>query len=466
MRLKNAEMLAISSANTTKEVVQIAERIQLNQIDPAALLSAKKIMRDGLGVLILGLQHETIDLLKKYFAQNETVQGVQLLGGSLKLSKTDAAFIYGCAIHSMDFEPMFLPPTHAVSPVLAPLIALAQSGEGSGELFLKAFVAGIQLEADLRKAAEASDVIAAQKENHFPFDRHGFHPPGTVGPMGSAMASSILLEMNNEKKEMAIGHAASRSSGLSVNIGTMTKATHCGAAARSGLESAFLVNNGLTASNNGIEGPSGWAHVFGGEEFNFNQIITGMQQLDCFTSPGFAFKKWPAHTAMQIAIDAGLQHYSEGIIPKEITIITPVFKYCNRPFPKDSDEARFSFQYNVAVAILDGRIDDDSFSESKLRSKAVQHILFRTNLKMSRDIPADFGKMSVIIKTNDGRRSISDSWSGHWKRPATEEQLLNKFIRCTQQKWSKNEAIKVSKFIMNIEHGDNYQELISLLNNL
>ncbi len=466
MRLKNAEMLAISSANTTKEVVQIAERIQLNQIDPAALLSAKKIMRDGLGVLILGLQHETIDLLKKYFAQNETVQGVQLLGGSLKLSKTDAAFIYGCAIHSMDFEPMFLPPTHAVSPVLAPLIALAQSGEGSGELFLKAFVAGIQLEADLRKAAVASDVIAAQKENHFPFDRHGFHPPGTVGPMGSAMASSILLEMNNEKKEMAIGHAASRSSGLSVNIGTMTKATHCGAAARSGLESAFLVNNGLTASNNGIEGPSGWAHVFGGEEFNFNQIITGMQQLDCFTSPGFAFKKWPAHTAMQIAIDAGLQHYSEGIIPKEITIITPVFKYCNRPFPKDSDEARFSFQYNVAVAILDGRIDDDSFSESKLRSKEVQHILFRTNLKMSRDIPADFGKMSVIIKTNDGRRSISDSWSGHWKRPATEEQILNKFIRCTQQKWSKNEAIKASKFIMNIEHGDNYQELISLLNNL
>ena len=466
MRLKNAEMLAISSANTTKEVVQIAERIQLNQIDPAALLSAKKIMRDGLGVLILGLQHETIDLLKKYFAQNETVQGVQLLGGSLKLSKTDAAFIYGCAIHSMDFEPMFLPPTHAVSPVLAPLIALAQSGEVSGELFLKAFVAGIQLEADLRKAAVASDVIAAQKENHFPFDRHGFHPPGTVGPMGSAMASSILLEMNNEKKEMAIGHAASRSSGLSVNIGTMTKATHCGAAARSGLESAFLVNNGLTASNNGIEGPSGWAHVFGGEEFNFNQIITGMQQLDCFTSPGFAFKKWPAHTAMQIAIDAGLQHYSEGIIPKEITIITPVFKYCNRPFPKDSDEARFSFQYNVAVAILDGRIDDDSFSESKLRSKEVQHILFRTNLKMSRDIPADFGKMSVIIKTNDGRRSISDSWSGHWKRPATEEQILNKFIRCTQQKWSKNEAIKASKFIMNIEHGDNYQELISLLNNL
>ena len=265
---------------------------------------------------------------------------------------------------------------------------------------------------------------------------------------------------------MAIGHAASRSSGLSVNIGTMTKATHCGAAARSGLESAFLVNNGLTASNNGIEGPSGWAHVFGGEEFNFNQIITGMQQLDCFTSPGFAFKKWPAHTAMQIAIDAGLQHYSEGIIPKEITIITPVFKYCNRPFPKDSDEARFSFQYNVAVAILDGRIDDDSFSESKLRSKEVQHILFRTNLKMSRDIPADFGKMSVIIKTNDGRRSISDSWSGHWKRPATEEQILNKFIRCTQQKWSKNEAIKASKFIMNIEHGDNYQELISLLNNL
>ncbi|MBT6029321.1 MAG: hypothetical protein HOH13_03380 [Crocinitomicaceae bacterium] len=466
MRLKNAEMLAISSVNTTKEVVQLAEKIQLNQIDPAALLNAKKILRDGLGVLILGLQHETIDLLKKYFGENETVLGVQLLSGSIKLSKTDAAFIYGCAIHSMDFEPMFLPPTHAVSPVLAPLIALAQSGVGSGELFLKAFLAGIQLEADLRKAAAASDVVAAQKENHFPFDRRGFHPPGTVGPLGSAMASSILLEMNNEQKEMAIGHASSRSSGISVNIGTMTKATHCGAAARSGLESAFLINKGLTACNNGIEGPSGWANVFGGEEFNFNQLITGMQQLDCFTNPGFAFKKWPAHTAMQIAIDAGLKHYSEGIIPKEITLTTPVFKYCNRPFPKDSDEARFSFQYNVAVAVLDGRVDDDSYSETKLRSKEVQHVLFSINLKMNRDIPRDFGKMRVIIETNDGRRSTSDSWPGHWKRPATEEQLLNKFVSCTKQKWSETEAIKVSKLIMNIEQGKNYRELIALLNNL
>jgi len=452
--------------HTTQKIIESAFKADLDKIDSNTLIRAKQLIRDGFGVMLLGLEHQTIKILVDYFKDIQTREGVDILKYGIKGSTANASYIYGCATHSMDFEPMFLPPTHVVSPVLSPLIALIQEGKGNGELLLKAFIVGIQLEADLRKGARSSDEQAAKKEHHFPFDKHGFHPPGTVGPLGSALSSSIMLGLDVDKTRMAIGHAASRSSGISGNIGTMTKSTHCGNAARSGLESAFLIEKGLTASRDIIECQSGWANVFAGSAFDMNSLQLGMEKLNCFTSPGFAFKKWPAHTAMQVAIDAALKLNYSGSAMDRIDIKAPVFKYCDRPFPNDSDEARFSFQYNVALAILDGEINNESYTSDKLNSQEVQTFLQKTLLTMDKSIPRDFGEMSIEISTSDGQKSKSDSWPGHWKNPASEEELLGKFINCTQDFWNKDKAIEISDMIMNIEQGDNFERLRRTLNDL
>ena len=447
----------------TRDIVNLAHQISIQEIDQTSLIKVKHLIRDGLGVLLLGIDHETIAILKSHFKENETISGVKLIGEKFNTSSPDASFIYGCAIHCMDFEPMFLPPTHVLSPVLSPLIALSQSGYGNSELFLKSFIAGIQFEADLRKAAYVSDKQAATNENHFPFERNGFHPPGTVGPLGSALASSIMLRLDAESTKMAIGMAASRSCGISANIGTQAKSTHCGTAARSGLESALLVRKGISASNNVIESQSGWAQIFGGKDFNYEQLKAGMKNLDCFTNPGFGFKKWPSHTAMQIAISAGLKLYSAGKMPENIIIHSPVFKYCDRPFPRDTDEARFSFQYNVIIAMIDGFVDNNSYTEKKLRSKEVQNALNTTKLYLDKSIPKDFGQMHILIKTSSGQEVMSSSWPGHWATPMSEKQLFEKFAQCTEKYWSLSEAKEVSDLIMNIEDEENYKQFTKML---
>jgi len=451
---------------TTQKLIESAFKVDLDKIDPTTLIKAKQLFRDGFGVMLLGLEHQTIKILVDYFKDVQTREGVAILKHSIMGSSSNAAYIYGCATHSMDFEPMFLPPTHAVSPVLSPLIALIQEGKGNADLLLKAFIVGIQFEADLRKGARSSDEQAAKKEHHFPFDKHGFHPPGTVGPLGSALASSIMIGLDFDKTSMAIGHAASRSSGISGNIGTMTKSTHCGNAARSGLESALLIDKGLTASMDIIECQSGWANIFAGPNFDLNSLNFGMEKLNCFTSPGFAFKKWPTHTAMQVAIDAALKLNSTDNVPDRIDIKAPLFKYCDRPYPKDSDEARFSFQYNVALAILDGEINNSSYSNEKIQSNEVQSLLQKTHLTMDKSIPRDFGKMSVEIVINSEQKSWSDSWPGHWKTPASEEELLKKFASCTQNYWNQKKAFEISNMLMNLENENNFERLRSMLNDL
>lgn len=452
--------------DTTMSTVKLAKEIDLNTLSKDKLVVAKQLIRDGIGVLLLGMEHETSHTLNAYFKQQETLRGIRVLNNDFRISPTDASFIYGCAIHSMDFEPMFLPPTHAVSPILSPLVALSQNDIGSGNLFLKSFIAAIQFEADLRKGAYNSDVIAANKENHFPFERSGFHPPGTVGPLGSALASSLFMGLTDEETSMAIGMSASRSSGISGNIGTQTKSTHCGSAARSGLESALLVKSGISASTEIIESQSGWGQIFGGEYFNYDQMTEGMKNVDCFTSPGFGFKKWPAHTAMQVAISTGLKLHSHSKNLERLKIQAPVFKYCDRPFPRDTDEARFSFQYNSVIAILDGYVDNNSYTEEKLNSEKVQNLLQNTELIFDSKIPKDFGKMHVIIETNEGRKAIGDRWPGHWKSPMSEDELLDKFVGCTSKYWSKSKALKVSELIMNIEVQNNFKSLFRELDQL
>lgn len=454
------EKNSIIKKDATKKLVELSYAIKIDEIEEETLIKVTTILSDGIGVLLHGIDHHTVQIIARYLNQHEPKNGIKVIGHNLNATLPDAAFIYGCAIHSNDFEPMFLPPTHAVSPILAPLIAIAQEKKISGKTFTKAFIAGIQFEAGLREGARLSDSTAANQKKHFPFDKHGFHPPGTVGPLGSALASSIALGLSKDECMMAIGYAASRSSGISGNIGTMTKATHSGNAARSGLEAALLISNGLTASKQILETGSGWTDVFGDNNFNFDTLIYGMKNLTCFTFPGFAIKKWPAHTAMQVAINGALQLHKAKHESGSIQIKVPVFKYCNRPFPKDTDEARFSFQYNVALSLIDGKINDDSYSEEKLNSACVQEYLNRIELVFDQDIPRDFGNMFVIVSLDSGESNKSESWPGHWKTPMSAKEKSDKFNSCCSHFWNIENAKHYDHLIHNIFEGDNLNLLI------
>jgi 2-methylcitrate dehydratase PrpD len=155
---------------------------------------------------------------------------------------------------------------------------------------------------------------------------------------------------------------------------------------------------------------------------------------------GFAFKRWPAHTAMQIAISAALPLHRAGHIPGEVRIAAPPLRYCDRPSPRDSDDARFSFQLNVAQALLDGSVDQESFTDARLARPALQALLRRTRLDWDMDIPTDFTAMEVRVHLDDGRSSRADRWPGHWKSPASDAALLAKFLECAAARYEAKDA--------------------------
>lgn len=202
-------------------------------------------------------------------------------------------------------------------------------------------------------------------------------------------------------------------------------------AARSGVESALLAGRGFTGSKCVLESPSGWIQVFGGGLIDQDRVLAEMLEPRCLEQPGFAFKRWPAHSAMQVAIAAALPLHEPGRIPAgRVAITAPALPYCDRPRPQDADAARFSFQLNVAHALLDGEVSMDSYGAARLARSELQELLGRVELTLCPSIPRDFSRTEVRIELEDGRRSSSDRWPGHWKSPATDTQLRDKFLDC------------------------------------
>ena len=419
----------------TAGVVRAASRLRWSSLSAGQRDAVERLLVDGCGVMLAGQPHPPTCALVEHVRELGCAPAVSLPSFGLATAPQEAALLVGAATHALDFEPMFSPPTHAVSPVLGAVLALAKAAPAprcSGEQALEAFAAGVTLQAALRLAStDHGEATPSQGVRHFPFHADGFHLPGILGVLGSALSAAMLLGLDEQPTARALGIAASRAAGIAANIGTMSKALHSGNAARAGVESALLAARGFTGSERVLEAPSGWIQVFGGAGFDQDRALAEMEHPRCLEQPGFAFKRWPAPSAMQVAIAAALPLHEAGRVPSgKIAVAAPQLPYCDRPWPEDGDAARFSFQLSVALALLDGEVTMGSYEDAQLGRASLRELLGRIELTMSPSIPRDFSRTEVRVELADGRCSVADRWPGHWKSPATPTELREKFLEC------------------------------------
>ena len=82
---------------------------------------------------------------------------------------------------------------------------------------------------------------------------------------GATAACGGLLGLSVEQTARALALAATFSSGLKANFGTMTKPLHVGQAARNGLYAVLLASEDFTSSTDALEHRAGFLRVFNGE---------------------------------------------------------------------------------------------------------------------------------------------------------------------------------------------------------
>lgn len=381
-------------------------------LPPETVAAAQPLVADGIAVALAGSGETGPRLLAGHLREMGGAPVASALGMGFRTSLVQATALNGTSMHVLDYEPMWSPANHAVSTTLPAVLALAEARQASGRELLTALV----------KGCEMQGLIRAASGQYLP--RHiRFHPPGVVGVMGAAAAAGHLLGLDGEALQRALGIAASRAGSLISNVGTMTKATHCGHAAAMGLEAALLAERGFTANPAILDEGGAYSEVFFGLVFPAD-VLLGSHPPYRVVEPGYAIKLFPSQYATHFGITAGLALHGrmgQAERVRRVTLVTPVMPYVDRPKPKDGLDGKFSLQYTAVSALLDGQVTVETFSDDKRFRPAVERLLECTTLEQSEEIGATFETMHVelTVALEDGTvlTERCDKPRGAWGGP-------------------------------------------------
>ena len=382
------------SKNLTALLSDYIHKQTYTKLSDPDIEKAKLCFLDWVAVTLAGSQEPISDI---NFRLIESLGGraqATLIGRDLKSNLLFAALMNATSAHALDYDDVHLDSSgHPSAPVIPAILALAEWKGLSGKDFINAFVVGVHV---------FFSIGAGNMPLHY---QEGWHNTGTVGHIAAAAASARLLNLNKVKIANAIGAAATQSAGLQTVFGTMGKPFNAGKAAMDGLLAALLAEGNFTGSDDPLGGKNGFFAVYSSKSdpAAMEKALLGKNFLK-----GVTFKRYPSCFASHTATDCMLSLKSQyDIDPENILEIEGVV------YPKCLDiaalaepitglEGKFSVQFCLALALAEGRLEPNSFSDAKVNHSLLKPIM--NKIKLTGDPAYSEGRASkVIIKFQNGK---------------------------------------------------------------
>ena len=443
---------------------QIAERIvsfDLKAITPQAIMLSRTAIIDTLGVTLAGaIEPCTTNLLRTPGVAS--APGIcTIFGTSQKTSALDATFINGTASHALDYDDFSQPMGgHQSAPLVAPLMAVAEERGASGLQLIQSYVVGIETEIRLARAV-----------NFYHYDK-GWHPTATLGVFGAAAAAGHLLGLSAKKQAIALAIAASFASGIKANFGTMVKPLHVGQSARNGLLAALMADAGYDANPEALEHHQGFFNAFNGKgNYDAKLIFENWANPLEVLSPSMGLKQFACCGSTHPAVTMALQlRQEETFSPQDIEKVDILphrrrLPHTNNPDPQTPLAAKFSVQYAVARALVNGAVRLDDFEGEAHFDSNVREIMAKTTAMPHPDMPDDspdqFGA-EVIVALKDGRtvaRRINSLVGRGGDYPLTSDELWEKFNDCAKRVLPANEIPALFAKLESLEKIKNIRDL-------
>ena len=449
----------MNKTTLTRTLVENFRALDYASLPPEAIEISKQVMLDGLAVTVAGAA-EPLGIGRittAYVRDTGGAPQATVIGGGFKAAMPDAAYANGTMGHALDFDNTWFPLNHPTSPTLPAILAIAEYHRLPGKTIIEAIVTAFEVQARLRLAATGL--------------RPGlrFHKPGTTGTFGATAAASRLLDLNEEQTLMALGLAGSRASSISLNTGSMTKSSHSGHGARMGVECALLARMGWTASAD-VFGRKGFFDTFMPGDAEPELLIRDFARPLRMVHPGVGFKKHPCNYQTHRAIDAALALRREfGIQPAHIDRVQIVFSdfhHLNRPQPRSGLDGKQSVQYTTAIALLDGEVTVDSFTNERRYAPDVVDMLAKISFFPDPSIDPEFDVTHNIVNIwlKDGRQVTKrvDHISGWVGYPLSREERIAKFFACTRRLLNGKSANRMLHLVERLETLSDVTELMDI----
>ncbi|HZY95026.1 MAG TPA: MmgE/PrpD family protein [Candidatus Bathyarchaeia archaeon] len=423
----------------------------------------KKRIVDSLGCAIGAHDAEPVKISRKVAEAVTAKHGSTLFGTRKKTSSILAGFVNGIMVRYFDYNDTYLSkePAHP-SDNIGPCFSVAEAEDSSGKDLIMSIALAYEIQCRL---CDAADI------RHRGWDHVCYGLPST------ALASSWLMGLNPKKMTESVNLALnSHITMRQVRAGelSMWKGCSFANAARNGIFSAILAREGMT-------GPS---PIFEGEMGFFKQVSGPfMLDFDQFGGRNGSFKiaetylkYFPAEIHSQTSIWAALEirrqvKDPEKIVSLEIASHEAGYTILGRDpekwNPLTKETADHSLPYIVGMALLEGKIDNSTYSEKKFRNPKVLDFLRKITVVEDKSLSALYpeavaNRVSVTLSSGEKISKQVDYHKGHPKNPMTDAEVEEKFRRLTKKHLTKNRQDRVLETLWKLDQARDLSNVASL----
>ena len=407
--------------------------VRFEDLDTRIVENAKNRIIDVLGCVIGGANaagnQGLINTVRKWGGSPEAT--IMVHGG--KVPAGNAAMVNSIMCRSYDFEVMsivledeWIPSHHSGTTVMTAL-TLGEAYGGSGKEVLTTMVAGDDV---------VSRVLAA---GGWDFSL-GWDGTMTLPIFGSIPIAGRIMGLNAYQMRHAFGIGLNMIAGAIQSLwdGAATFKLGQGTSARNGIFAAELAKEGWTGVEDALLSKYGYYYLYGKGTCERPEILTQFLGKRFYVEETFKSHPcgWPNQGPIQCAMAIAQKVTIKAEDVEEVLIRLPARSltiYYAKPyragdFPHAS--GIFSYQFNVATALLNGEVQLEHYTERAIKDSQLNALINKTKCV---ELP-DAGRRSaeVVVKMKDGRKfsERTDTFKGDpLKEPLSKEEIIKKFWR-------------------------------------
>ncbi len=424
-----------SSKDHTEQLVDFAYNLHIDDLPREVIERTKIFILDYYASSMAGyrVNQDFNKAILRLTKGNGGTEQSTVLFETYKCPATDAAFVNAAFAHGADIDDgNRVSAGHIGTSVISAVFALSETLDVTwGDVFV---AINIGYEFFNRIAG------AAQPDLY----NKGFHSTGVAGGIACASACAKLLGLDKEGIYNSVSLAAIQSSGLILidESGQECKPLNPANAARIGIYSAKLANEGIRGSRNPLDSKKGWFHAFS-DQIDEEILTDGLGEK--YTICDSYIKLYPTCRHSHCCIDAALdlreqiskedENWYNKIEKIKITIYPSAIKSAGSiSIPQNEGEAKFSLKYAFAVAFYEGKFGINELTP--IKGAPVLYIIDRIEL-VADPIMEDRAngkrgtKVEILLKDGTLLNSTIIIPKGEGNNFLNWNDITNKFIDCS-----------------------------------
>lgn len=458
----------ITKKTISEQIAELTASLRYEDLPAKVRKSAANLILDLLGSMIGSKEVESSRIATELALELGGPAEATVIGYNRKVAAPNAAFANAIQGYAFDFADDHNESNAHPSVASIPAsLALGQKLGASGKEVIEAIALGNEVVCRLGSAFLGKTYY------------QGFHPSSTCGTFGATISAAKLLKLDVERTVWAQGVAGSQAAGLMAwnTAGSYTKRLQAGHPAMVGVISALLAMKGFNGPSEIYEGTDGFMQAYSfNREYDTSWITNGLGEDWTFAKS--SIKVYPCCRYSGGHLDACLdifeKHHPDPEKIAKIFVRSSDYSILLLAAPRKRDpqtivDSQFSMPWQSSIALIDGKIDVETFTEKNLHRPDVRSLMTKVDWvvdeEFERRYPAHYS-CAVTVTMEDGTEysSVIDDPKGDYRNPVTQEELEAKFANLARREIADDAKIqRIISLINHIEQVEDIGELFALV---